>query len=176
MQSKIGLRQWIHEWFKSSLDARAIYSSSPCLCYRTFITMYPLMDHRCCCRFQSGCFQWSQMVPLDLYRRPVKFNKNSGPSSCRATNQRASVNLWKCLDNFSITRLYGRCCVSFLGELIQKIMPPSRIPRSDLRPWTFSECLASKVESRTLEEWAPSLNESLIEYSLSDLPRPWFRS
>jgi hypothetical protein len=42
--------------------------------------------------------------------------------------------------------------------------------------WTFKECLASTAESKTLDECAPSLRDSLIEYSLSDLPRPWFRS
>jgi len=40
----------------------------------------------------------------------------------------------KCFDNFSITRLYGKCCVSFL------------------RACTLRECRASNVESRTLEE------------------------
>jgi hypothetical protein len=41
-----------------------------------------------------------------------------------------------------------------------------------LRDCTFNECLASRAESRTFDEWAPSLRDSLIEYSLSDLPRP----
>lgn len=42
--------------------------------------------------------------------------------------------------------------------------------------FTFKECLASSAESRTLDEWAPSLMESLIEYSVSDFSLPWFRS
>lgn len=45
-----------------------------------------------------------------------------------------------------------------------------------LRGWTLRECRASSAESRTFDEWAPSLSESRMEYSLSDLPRPWFRS
>ena len=32
------------------------------------------------------------------------------------TQRLASFNLPKCLDSFSITRLYGRCCVSFLSD------------------------------------------------------------
>lgn len=41
---------------------------------------------------------------------------------------------------------------------------------------TFNECRASTAESKTFEEWAPSLKESLIEYSLSDFSLPPFRS
>ena len=40
----------------------------------------------------------------------------------------------------------------------------------------MSEWRASSAESSTLDECAPSLSESRIEYSLSDLPRPWLRS
>lgn len=72
--------------------------------------------------------------------------------------QLTSTTRPKCFDSFSMTRLYGICCVSFR------------------RAWTLSECRASRAESRTLDECAPSLSESRIEYSLSDLPRPWFRS
>ena len=45
-----------------------------------------------------------------------------------------------------------------------------------LRGCTLREWRASSVESRTLEECAPSLRDILMEYSLSDLPRPWLRS
>lgn len=45
-----------------------------------------------------------------------------------------------------------------------------------LRGCTLSECRASSAESSTFDEWAPSLSESRMEYSLSDLPRPWLRS
>lgn len=45
-----------------------------------------------------------------------------------------------------------------------------------LRGCTLSEWRASKAESRTFEECAPSLNEIRMEYSLSDLPRPKLRS
>lgn len=74
------------------------------------------------------------------------------------SGQLTSTTRPKCFDSFSMTRLYGICCVSFR------------------RDWTLSECRASRAESRTLDECAPSLSESRIEYSLSDLPRPWFRS
>lgn len=48
--------------------------------------------------------------------------------------------------------------------------------RAHRRGCTLSECRASSAESRTFDECAPSLSESRIEYSLSDLPRPWLRS
>jgi hypothetical protein len=47
---------------------------------------------------------------------------------------------------------------------------------ADFLDCTLRECRASKAESRTLEEWAPSLMLNLMLYSLSVLPRPLFRS
>lgn len=82
-----------------------------------------------------------------------------------------------------MTRLYGKCCVSFLcghGIVSQNITgrrgKKEEGSKPYLRGWTFSECRASSAESRTFEECAPSLSERRMEYSLSDLPRPWFLS
>jgi len=74
-----------------------------------------------------------------------------------------------------MTRLYGRCCVSFLVVDISRAKK-IRETETNLLCCTLREWRESSVESRTFEEWAPSLRDSLMEYSLSELPRPWLRS
>ena len=66
-------------------------------------------------------------------------------------NELTSLNRPKCFDSFSMTRLYGKCCVSFLPLNSQPVIPP-RAHFTDLRGCTFNAWRASRVESRTFDE------------------------
>lgn len=141
---------------------------------------------------------WDDWQPLDSRRSftatattRARIHNNSCLGSCiillRNTSETqyginvrialTSKCLPKCFDNFSITTLYGRCCVSFLKKLLGIVdWIREDVVHAYLLDCTFNAWRASTAESRTFDEWAPSLRESLIEYSLSDFSRPPLRS